>query len=144
MSSTGAAGAPYEDSELSVYGWNWPAAADTEPEPAQGGIYYIRAGGIYSDILTEVAVAVCKVREVRVLAVQLTGSCSWAGLASWLSWEQQPGRPGDTIIIIIIITIIITMTHLLTMLIILWPMADPAAMRVCMLRSTLVWISCMD
>ena len=89
------------------------------------------------------AVAVCKVREVRVLAVQLTGSCSWAGLASWLSWEQQPGRPGASIIIIIIITII-TMTHLLTMLIILWPMADPAAMRVCMLRSTLVWISCRD
>ena len=107
----------------------------------------LEQGGIYSDILTEVAVAVCKVREVRVLAVQLTGSCSWAGLASWLSWEQQPGRPGDTIIIIIIIIIIITiitMTHLLTMLIILWPMADPAAMRVCMLRSTLVWISCMD
>ena len=86
------------------------------------------------------AVAVCKVREVRVLAVQLTGSCSWAGLASWLSWEQQPGRPGDIIIIITIIT----MTHLLTMLIILWPMADPAAMRVCMLRSTLVCISCRD
>ena len=103
----------------------------------------LEQGWIYSDILTEVAVAVCKVREVRVLAVQLTGSCSWAGLASWLSWEQQPGRPGDTIIIIIIITII-TMTHLLTMLIILWPMADPAAMRVCMLRSTLVWISCRD
>ena len=102
----------------------------------------LEQGWIYSDILTEVAVAVCKVREVRVLAVQLTGSCSWAGLASWLSWEQQPGRPGDTIIINIIT--IITMTHLLTMLIILWPMADPAAMRVCMLRSTLVWISCMD
>ena len=86
------------------------------------------------------AVAVCEVREVRVLAVQLTGSCSGAGLASWLGWEQQPGRPGDSIIIIIIITII-TVAHLLTMLIILWPMADPAAMRVCMLRSTLVWIS---
>ena len=84
------------------------------------------------------AVAVCEVREVRVLAVQLTGSCSGAGLASWLGWEQQPRRPGDSIIIIITI---ITVTHLLTMLIILWPMADPAAMRVCMLRSTLVWIS---
>ena len=120
-----------------------PQLQTLSPSLAQGGIYDIRAGGIYSDILTEVAVAVCKVREVRVLAVQLTGSCSWAGLASWLSWEQQPGRPGDTIIIIII-TIIITMAHLLTMLIILWPMADPAAMRVCMLRSTLVCISCMD
>ena len=88
------------------------------------------------------AVAVCEVREVRVLAVQLTGSCSGAGLASWLGWEQQPRRPGDSIIIIIITIItIITVTHLLTMLIILWPMADPAAMRVCMLRSTLVWIS---
>ena len=86
------------------------------------------------------AVTVCEVREVRVLAVQLTGSCSGAGLASWLGWEQQPRRPGDSIIIITIITII-TVTHLLTMLIILWPMADPAAMRVCMLRSTLVWIS---
>ena len=85
------------------------------------------------------AVAVCEVREVRVLAVQLTGSCSGPGLASWLGWEQQPRGPGDSIIIITIITI--TVTHLLTMLIILWPMADPAAMRVCMLRSTLVWIS---
>ena len=85
------------------------------------------------------AVAVCEVREVRVLAEQLTGSCSWAGLASWLGWEQQPRGPGDSIIITIIT--IITVTHLLTMLIILWPMADPAAMRVCMLRSTLVWIS---
>ena len=87
------------------------------------------------------AVAVCEVREVRVLAVQLTGSCSGAGLASWLGWEQQPGRPRDIIIIIIIIITTITVAHLLTMLIILWPMADPAAMRVCMLRSTLVWIS---